>query len=84
MRDLYRRLLELRRELPREAPEVEFDEGAAWIAMRRGTLQVLGNFGDHDAEVPVEARELVLATDPGAELRDGRVRLPARSAAVAR
>ena len=45
---------------------------------------MLGNFGDHDAEVPVEARELVLATDPGAELRDGRVRLPARSAAVAR
>ena len=84
MRDLYRRLLELRRGLPQEAPEVEFDEGAAWIAMRRGALRVLGNFGDHDAEVPVEARELVLATDPGAELRDGRVRLPARSAAVAR
>jgi maltooligosyltrehalose trehalohydrolase len=84
MRDLYRRLLELRRDLPPEAPEVEFDEDAAWIAMRRGALRVLGNFGDHDAEVPVEARELVLATDPGAELRDGRVRLPARSAAVAR
>jgi maltooligosyltrehalose trehalohydrolase len=84
MRDLYRRLLELRRGLPQEPPEVEFDEDAAWIAMRRGPLQVLGNFGDRDAEVPVEAGELVLATDPGAELRDGRVRLPARSAAVAR
>ena len=63
---------------------MEFDEGAAWIAMRRGDLDVLGNFGRHDADVPVEGRRLVLATDPAAELRDGRLRLPARSAAVAR
>ena len=40
--------------------------------------EVLGNFGDDDAEVPVEARELVLATDRGrGAARTAALRLPA-------
>ena len=84
VRELYRRLLALRRELPDDAPRVRHDAVAAWIGLARGPLEVVGNFGRDEAEVRVEAEGVVLATDEGVELREGRLRLPALSGAVVR
>ena len=84
MRELYRELLSLRRTLPRAAAQVRFDEGAGWIGMRRGAVEVLGNFTDDWAEVAVEASGVVLATGTGVTLEDGRLRLPALGGAVVR
>lgn len=84
VRALYRDLLALRRTLPRGPAEVRFDEGGGWIGMRRGDVEVVGNFRGDTAEVAVEARELVLASGGGVGLEGGRLRLPALSGAVVR
>jgi len=84
VRDLYRRLLALRRELPDTDAEVRFDEEGGWIAMRRGPVEVCGNFSAAEASVPVEGGAVVLATAVGVELREGLVRLPALAGAVVR
>lgn len=84
MRDLYRELIALRRELPRDGARVRFDEEGGWIGLRRGPVEVVGNFTDDWAEVTVEANEVVLATGPGWALDDGRLRLPALCGAVVR
>jgi maltooligosyltrehalose trehalohydrolase len=83
LRQLYRRLLALRRELPRGRPVVR--HGAeGWVAATRGALTVAGNFGDDEAEVPVGSSELVLATGDGVTLEAGVLRLPPLTGAVAR
>jgi maltooligosyltrehalose trehalohydrolase len=84
LRALYRDLIALRRDLPREPAVVRFDEGGGWIGMRRGDLEVVGNFTDDWAEVAVEASDVVLATGADVTLGDGRLRLPALSGAVVR
>ena len=84
LRSLYRALLELRRELPRKPAEVRFDEDGGWVAMARGNIEVLGNFGTRTAEVQVGATGVVLATDEAANLDDGRLRLPPLAGAVVR
>lgn len=84
MRELYRGLLALRRTLPREAARVRFDEEGGWIGMRRGGVEVVGNFTHDWAEVAVEASDVVLATGDGVDLADGRLRLPALAGAVVR
>ena len=84
VRALYRDLLALRRGLPREPAEVRFDEEGGWIGMRRGDLEVVGNFTGDTAEVAVEAHDVVLASGDGVALEDGRLRLPAFHGAVVR
>jgi maltooligosyltrehalose trehalohydrolase len=84
VRELYRALLALRRELPGAEPRVRHDEAGGWIRMGRGPVEVVGNFGRDDAEVPVEGDGVVLATDAGVTLREGRLRLPALAGAVVR
>ncbi|MGD9571894.1 MAG: malto-oligosyltrehalose trehalohydrolase [Thermoleophilia bacterium] len=84
VRDLYRRLLALRRDLPRVVGAVRHDEGAGWIAVARGPWTVLGNFGDDEAEVPVEATAVELATHDGVTLGGGALSLPPLSGAVLR
>jgi maltooligosyltrehalose trehalohydrolase len=84
VRELYRALLALRRELPGAEPRVRHDEAGGWIRMGRGPVEVVGNFGRDDAEVPVEGDGVVLATDAGATLRERRLRLPALAGAVVR
>ncbi|MGD9694092.1 MAG: malto-oligosyltrehalose trehalohydrolase [Thermoleophilia bacterium] len=81
---LYRALLRLRRELPRDEGPVRCDERAGWAGMRRGAAEVVGNFGRGPVRVPVDARELVLASGPGAELRPGALDLPSLTGAVVR
>ncbi|WP_425517105.1 malto-oligosyltrehalose trehalohydrolase [Miltoncostaea marina] len=83
--ELYRALLRLRRELPADPPEVRFDEGGRWIAMARGPVQVVGNFGRTEVEVAVTGTETVLTTrEDVVLLPGGRLRLPALSGAVLR
>jgi maltooligosyltrehalose trehalohydrolase len=84
VRDLYRRLIALRRELPEGRPAVTCDPDGGWIAMARGETVVAGNFGDDEAEVPVGGVTLVLATHEGAALADGVLRLPPRAGGVVR
>jgi maltooligosyltrehalose trehalohydrolase len=88
---LYRRLLELRRELApapggAEVAEVEFDEEERWLWLRRGGHEIVCNFADHEQWVPCTARDLVLATHPDAAFEaDGEtVLLPALAGAVLR
>ncbi len=83
MRELHRRLLALRAELPRTRPTVRHD-GAGWVAARRGAIEVVGNFSDDEAEVPVRADAVVLATHDAVALAEGVLLLPPLSGAVAR
>jgi maltooligosyltrehalose trehalohydrolase len=82
VRALYRDLLALRRRLPREHATVRHDEEGGWVAMTRGEVEVVGNFGTRRAEVRVDANELVLASDGAASLVDGLLSLPPLSGAV--
>jgi maltooligosyltrehalose trehalohydrolase len=84
LRELYRALIALRREMPPDEPRVRFDEAGGWIGVRRGPLEMVGNFSDETTEVDVDARDVVLATGGGVALADGRLRLPALSGAVVR
>ncbi|MFN0089537.1 MAG: alpha-amylase family glycosyl hydrolase [Acidimicrobiales bacterium] len=84
VRALYRDLLALRRALPPDEPAVRFDEAQGWIGVRRGPLEVVGNFARRPAEVPVEAAEVVLATGAGVDIGGDRLRLPALHGAVVR
>jgi maltooligosyltrehalose trehalohydrolase len=85
LRDLYGRLLRVRRELPPgDADAVDFDEGVPWLRVRRGSFTLACNFGEARAVVPVDgAADVVLATHH-ADLRDGGVDLPARAGALVR
>jgi maltooligosyltrehalose trehalohydrolase len=88
---LYRRLLELRRELaaaPDGSPvvEVQFEEEERWLWLRRGSHEIVANFADHEQYVPCTAREVVLGTHGDATVKaDGEtVLLPALAGAVLR
>jgi maltooligosyltrehalose trehalohydrolase len=84
LRELYRRLLALRREMPADAPRVRHDPEAGWVASRRGALEVVSNFGRDTVEVPVQASAVVVATGDGVGLEAGILRLPALTGAVTR
>jgi maltooligosyltrehalose trehalohydrolase len=83
LRDLYARLLELRRGLPRgDADRVDFDEHLGWLRVDRGPSTLLANFARTDVHVPVERTvELRLATHR-ATLEPGFVILPPLSGAL--
>jgi maltooligosyltrehalose trehalohydrolase len=84
LRELYADLLRARRELPRgPVDDVDFDEDARWLRVRRGTFELVMNFAREPREVPGHGRRLLLATHGGADLRsDGSVALPALSGAL--
>jgi maltooligosyltrehalose trehalohydrolase len=84
LRELYRSLLALRRELPDGAVVEAMDEEAGWIAVRRGEVTVAGNFGDDEVEVPVTADEVLVATGADVALDDGTLRLPRHGGAALR
>jgi maltooligosyltrehalose trehalohydrolase len=78
LRDLYGRLLNARRVLPRGPVDgVDYDEDARWLVVRRGRYTMLMNFSDTEQVLPGPARELVLATHDAAGVgSDGTVTLP--------
>ena len=68
--------------------EVEVDETAQWLVLRRGALLVVANFAPTarwSVPLPPEAEELVLAWDPEqTRLQRGGIHLPPQSVAVVR
>jgi maltooligosyltrehalose trehalohydrolase len=86
LRDLYRRLLALRSEIPQEVAGVQWNPERRYIVMyRRGAVAVAGNFSGEPADVPVhDVEEIVLATAPEAALERPRLRLPPLAGAVLR
>jgi maltooligosyltrehalose trehalohydrolase len=62
LRELYRQLLRLHRELPKEV-ETEHDEEERWLRVRRGPVELLANFSSEEREVDgtlVAARSAML------------------------
>ncbi|HEV2060865.1 MAG TPA: malto-oligosyltrehalose trehalohydrolase [Solirubrobacteraceae bacterium] len=84
--DLFARLLAVRRQLPDEETMTEYDEAARWLAVDRGPYRMACNFAAGTQAVPLGSahRELVLATEDAAQLRDGEVLLPALAGALVR
>ena len=85
----YRDLLRLRagdhglRDGRLDAVEVDFDEDARWLVMRRGATTVCCNFSGMPVAVAADGA-IVLASAPGAESDGERVGLPAESVVVLR
>jgi maltooligosyltrehalose trehalohydrolase len=82
LRELYARLLRVRRDVRGEA-EATFDEDAKWLVVRRGAHTIACNFADEHRELPVAAGEVVLATG-AADLRGSAVALAEKSGALLR
>jgi maltooligosyltrehalose trehalohydrolase len=62
---LYRELLALRRELPEgEAEEITFDEDERWLRVRRGSFELVCNFGDEELRLQAAGQEVRVATSP--------------------
>jgi maltooligosyltrehalose trehalohydrolase len=85
LRDLYARLLAVRRELPPgDAGRIEHDEHAGWLRVDRGPFALLANFSAAPVHVPVERTvEVVLATHTPT-LEPGYVVLPPQSGTLLR
>ena len=87
LRELYERLLRVRRELPagQDADAIDHGTDVPWLRVRRGRHTLACNFADGPATVPADgASEVVLATHDDVRLEDGAVRLPARAGALLR
>ena len=84
--DLFARLLAVRHQLPDEETMTRFDEDARWLAVDRGPYRLACNFAAAAQAVPLGRahREIVLATDDGAQIGDGQVTLPALAGALVR
>jgi maltooligosyltrehalose trehalohydrolase len=82
---LYADLFRLRRRLPKgNADEVRFDEEGRWLRVRRGTFELLCNFGSETLELESGARRIELATAADTRLEDGSLTLPPMSGALVR
>ena len=89
--DVYRRLAALRRELPEltdpdlRRVDVDVDEDARTLVMRRGAVTVVVNVGDAPATVDLPGEHEVLFTTPaGASLVADGLELPAHAGALLR
>ena len=86
----YRRLAELRRTEPDlvnpdfTRTSVTADEDTRVFSVVRGGLEIVVNFADTDAEVAVEASELLFETETGVRLDGGTLTLPAHAGALVR
>jgi maltooligosyltrehalose trehalohydrolase len=82
---LYRELIEARRRLPPGTPrEIEYDESARWLVVRRGIYELACNFGSGPVSVPSEGRAVELSAGSEAHLSQGSLKLPPMSGALIR
>jgi maltooligosyltrehalose trehalohydrolase len=82
---LYARLIEARRRLGvTEAREIEFDERAMWLRLRRGDDLLVCNFGGGPVELACAGASIELATDETIHLSGGYITLPPMSGALIR
>jgi maltooligosyltrehalose trehalohydrolase len=81
---LYAELLAARRELPqRDADAIEFDEDAKWLRVVRGEYELVCNFAEAPARIPVRATDVRIAA-PSARIEDGAVVLDPLAGALLR
>lgn len=82
---LYRRLLEVRRDLPRDPGEITFDEDRRWLRIRRGAHEIVANLSTtQEQTLPTPAHDVVVATHDEVRLAEGGLALPPLSGAVLR
>ncbi len=83
---LYRRLLELRREMPPgDVDEVVFDEDAGWLRFRRGPFHVVASFrAATTVPLPPHVTEVLVSTHHPFAITDGAIALPALGGALLR
>ncbi|GAB3590049.1 malto-oligosyltrehalose trehalohydrolase [Angustibacter peucedani] len=93
MLDWYHALISLRRKVSRltdgrlQDVEVDLDEAAGWLVVRRGDLRVVANLAEHPQTVALDAEpiDVLLAWDPAATtLHDAAVEVGPHGAAVVR
>ena len=90
MLEVYRRLAQLRRELPELTDpaftrnSVEIDEDTRFFVLHRGDVDVVVNFGEQEVTTPVGPAELLFETGAGAELAGTALRVPPHAGAVVR
>jgi maltooligosyltrehalose trehalohydrolase len=73
---LYRQLLALRRELPDgEADEITFDEQERWLRVRRGSFELVCNFGREELSLPCGEATVRVTTSAVSQLSDAEIRL---------
>ena len=88
MLEWYRKLIELRRKSASllngkmSAAQVNCDEEARWLTLRRGDIYVVSNFADRAQHIPGDRGEILLASDSRAAVQDGSVWMPEESVAV--
>ena len=88
MLEWYRKLIELRRKSASllngkmSAAQVNCDEEARWLTLRRGDIYVVCNFADWAQHIPGDRGEILLASDSRAAVQDGSVWMPEESVAV--
>jgi maltooligosyltrehalose trehalohydrolase len=78
---LYAELLRLRPELP-PLDGVEFDEGARWLRVHRGRMELVCNFGREGLQLGSDSSRVLIATDPQTSLSNGALRLAPVSGAL--
>ena len=85
MLDWYRGLLDLRRNRPELGAgglgRVSVEHGADWLVLRRGAVVLVCNWGAEPAILPVSG-SVLLASEPGFQLRDWGLVVPAESAGL--
>ncbi len=82
---LYSELIALRDELgASEAEDIDYDEEARWLRLRRGDFELIANFSGTEINLPCVLTTLRIATHDGAALEDDQLRLPPLSGALLR
>ncbi len=86
LRELHAELLRIRRELlpAGDVDQIDYDERAGWLAVRRGECTLLANFARISVHVPRERTEEVLLATHELTLEPGFVVLPPLSGALVR
>jgi maltooligosyltrehalose trehalohydrolase len=85
----YRTLIAFRRSQPSltdgrlDRVQVDFDERARWLVMRRGAIEVACNFTPDRQALPIaQSAKNVIASESGWHARPGLIELPADSVAI--
>ncbi|HZE06821.1 MAG TPA: malto-oligosyltrehalose trehalohydrolase [Solirubrobacteraceae bacterium] len=82
---LYRELIAWRPRLPAGTPrEIEYDELARWLVVRRGEYELAANFGSGPATIPCHGRAVQLTAGGEAVMAPGAIELPAMAGALIR
>jgi maltooligosyltrehalose trehalohydrolase len=88
--DWYRRLIALRRSTPElgggrlERVRVESDEARCTLVVRRGSIGTVVNLGHEVAQFDLAVAEVLLASEPGIQVRADAIGVPADAVAIVR